>query len=128
MRFIVKMNWLWGSGRMGPPFHEVFEFRASGEHFMDEIAEAVERKVREIARRFAFDCGRLTHPLNPYIGRIEIVPVEESWDVSMEDLGLNGLMEDEIEHTRTLIEEGRRIVDGECNMEPAPGWEKDDES
>jgi hypothetical protein len=63
------VEWGWGSGHR---FSEQARFRVRDEQAIDEeIAWWLPRMVS----RYAFDCGQLDRPLNPWVYQIVVTPV-----------------------------------------------------
>lgn len=109
-----KLHWGWGSSGN---FHEEWEFYVKEKN---EIPAALKEIMVKIARRYSFDCGRLTHPLHPWIGNLEVIPVIERECFLVESFGLENFMKNEIKYTQELIERDELYVNGMYNLNIAP--------
>lgn len=65
----VDLDWGWGQGMR---FNERHSFHVNS---MDEIDPEVRRFIGQMVDRYAFDCGRIEHPLNPWLYGLVITPV-----------------------------------------------------
>ena len=108
MNYLCKLHWTWGGN-----FSETTEFFV---YERDEIKEKAEEIIVKIARRYAFDCGRLEKPLNPLVSSITVIPYTEGETIFASDIGLDEFMDAEVVHTRWMIEQGQQFVDGGYNL------------
>jgi hypothetical protein len=113
----IEMSWHWGGQRViATRFDDVHRFTVRN---LEEIAPRARRFLIRVARRYAFDCGRLHLPLLPSVGTIKITPIFETVYISGSELGLDTFLDDEVAETKRLIETGQQHVDGRHNLEPA---------
>ena len=98
----VEINWHWGADR--PYFSECEISRIEN---MSMLQDTVKLAMQDIATRRSFDCGRGTHPLHPCITSVRGIEEGADVKVSLDELGLAGVMESEIKaiHAR-LTEKG----------------------
>lgn len=107
--YACEMSWTWG-GRMAT-FRETSRFTV---YTLDELDAAIKAEIARICERYAFDCGRLTHPLNPSIGSLHITPVYTSeWRDLSEYRPVVAACIDSVKAQILAKEEGRRT--------PGPG-------
>jgi len=123
-KYQVKINWGW-TGQYGPSFQEAYTTiifdRAN-------LKKTVKEFIVRMTRRYSFDCNRLTHPLRPYLGTIEVIPIYEKEYISPSDLGLDEFLKNEVKWTQQLIEDGRLFINNNYNTELAPANLEEEQS
>jgi hypothetical protein len=113
-----EVAWSWGRHI---PLVESFTVIASDD---TEARKKIERKLRYIARRYSFDCGRLEYPLSPLVGSVRKKPFTYSEHVKMD---LQPFLQREVEWTKRLIKQDKLWVNHDYNLEPAPETVKEEE-
>jgi hypothetical protein len=81
----VRLDWGWGRLQR---FQEHYTFHVNA---LDDIDAEIRAFIPKMVERYAFDCGRLDYPLNPWLYGIVITPVGHSeyrttneWDALVE--------------------------------------------
>lgn len=69
IHYQCELYWTWGRSYR---FDEVHRFSVLSQ---DEIDGAIQEFIKKMVSRYAFDCGNLDQPLNPWVSYLRVTPV-----------------------------------------------------
>lgn len=119
IHYQCTLYWGWSS------FHEKSIFHI---YKRDDLFKALKSILISITRQYTFDCGQKDHPLNIWINKVEIVPIYEKETVSLngdlpiysEEYRILEFFNNEVKHTKTLVENNNLYKASDYNRKLAP--------